>query len=295
MLSKQSINLADICIYFMVGLGAVICLWPFVYVFSMSISDPGEAARMTIWLFPKGFSLEAYKIIMANRILWRSYGNTVIYTVFSTVLNLFFSAVSAYPLSRKSLFARKWIVMFIIIPLYFSGGLIPYFILMSRLGFYNNPLIMIIPNIITIWNIILVRTYFRTIPDALEESALIDGAGHYQILFKIIIPLSKPILAVIALYCAVGVWNSWFYASIFLPNQNYQPLQVYLTKLLIFNMANFTQGLDQADRIDAINAAISALQLKYAAIIFCSLPIICVYPFLQKYFVKGVMVGSLKE
>lgn len=296
--SKIKLSYVDIIIYFLVGFAAFITVWPFIYVFSMSISDPLEAAKQTIWLYPKGFSLEAYIRIFYNSDLWNAYKNTLFYTIAGTILNLLTASISAYPLSRKRLFARKFFIMFLIIPMYFSGGLIPHFILIDKLHMYNTVWVMIIPGMLSIWNIILTRTYFKTIPDSLQESALIDGANDLQILFRIIIPLSKPIMAVVALYTAVGIWNSWFNAMIYLPNPKLQPLQLFLTKVLIFEMASLNSsnsGAKITQFLEQSKSMAVAIQLKYAAIMFCSLPIICFYPFLQKYFIKGALIGSLKE
>jgi putative aldouronate transport system permease protein len=178
--------------------------------------------------------------------------------------------------------------------MYFTGGLIPFFILITKLGLYDNFLVMILPYMVTIWNIILVRTFFMGIPEALHESAVIDGANDLLILSKIIVPLSKSILAVIALYSAVGIWNSWFYAMIFLPNRNLHPLQLFLAKLLVFEAPNITNA--NQEMLELLRQQQSTvLQMKYAVIMFATVPIMCMYPFLQKYFIKGTLIGSLKE
>lgn len=298
MLSRNKIklgsSLADFMIYLVAGLAAVITVWPFIYVFSMSVSDPSEVLRQSVWLYPRGFSLDAYARIVNNAYLWQSYRNTVFYVVVGTALNCLMSVMAAYPLTKRNLFGRKLLVKIILIPMYFNGGLIPFFIIMTKLGLYNNILIMILPFMVTTWNIILVRTFFMGIPGALCESAYIDGANDFRILFTIIVPLSKPILAVIALYTAVGIWNNWFTALIFLPNTKLHPLQLFLAKVLVFESPDIKNGLD-IDLNQRLKTFSTAVQLKYAVIIFSSLPIMCSYPFLQKYFIKGVLVGSLKE
>ncbi len=291
------ITAADLLIYLIVGTAAFVTVWPFLYVFSMSISDPREALKQTVWLFPRGLSLDSYKRVFFNPSLWLSYRNTIFYTTVGTVLNVIMGMISAYPLSKRRLFMRKFFVVFLIIPMYFSGGLIPYFVVISKLHLYNTIWVMILPGMLSIWNVILIRTFFKVLPESLQESAVIDGAGEFTILAKIIVPLSKPIIAVVALYSAVGIWNSWFNAMIFLPNTKLQPLQLYLTRVLIFDLASLSSansGSRAAEFLEKAQMQASVLQLKYAAIIFTSLPIICLYPFLQKYFIKGALVGSLK-
>ncbi len=285
---------ADVAIYLIVGFMGFITVWPFLYIFSMSISSQEEVLKQSIYLFPKGFSIAAYQKIFINDAIWRSYANTIFYTLSGTFLGIITSLLGAYPLSKNKLFGRKFLVMYLIITMYVSGGLIPTFILMSKLGLYNNYLVMIIPGIVSIWNIILVRTFLKTIPYALTEAAIIDGASDMRILFKVMLPLSKPIIAVIALYTAVGIWNSWFSALIYLPDPKYHPIQLFLARVVVFNMSDLERG-NNANAAEALSALTTFLQMKYAVIMFVSLPIICVYPFLQKYFLKGALIGSLKE
>ncbi|MBP1994248.1 carbohydrate ABC transporter permease [Paenibacillus eucommiae] len=285
---------ADMFIYLAVGIAAVITVWPFVYVFSMSISAPEEVVSQSVWLYPKGLSFEAYKLIFQNTELWRAYGNTILYVTAGTLLTTIVSIISAYPLSRKRLFGRKFFVFYLLVPMFFSGGIVPFFVLVSKIGLFNNPLVMILPGVVSIWNIILVRTFFKTLPDQLEEAAIMDGAGDLRILFQIMVPLSKPIIAVIVLYTSVGIWNSWFNALLFLPDKSWQPIQLFMAKVLVYAKADLAVNAMRNTQ-DAMNMTALSFQLKYAAIIFTTLPIICSYPFLQKYFVKGALIGSLKE
>lgn len=286
--------MVDIVIYFIAGFLAVITVWPFIYVFSMSISAPEEVVKQTVWFFPKGFTLDTYKLIFRNNDLWRSYANTIFYVTAGTFLSTVVSLFSAYSLSKKGLFGKKFIAIYMIIPMYFSGGLIPYFILINKLGLFNKPLVMVIPGIVSVWNIILARTFISTLPESLKEAAIIDGAGDIGILFKIIIPLSKPIIAVIVLYMAVSIWNNWFNALMFLPNKKWQPLQLFMARVLIYAKADLSVNAIRAAE-EGMKLTATAIQLKYAAIIFTTLPILCTYPFLQKYFVKGALIGSIKE
>lgn len=292
---KRRIDLYDCIIYFFCASAFVITAFPFLHVLSMSLSEPSEAARGTVWLLPKGFSLEVYKMIFKNDSLWRSFANSVFYTAVGTLLSTTVAAMGAYAMSKKRLAGKKFFVYYMLITMYISGGLIPSYVLINKLHFYNTIWVMIIPGMVSIWSIILVRTYFAsTIPSSLNESATIDGANDLHILFRIYLPLAKPILAVISLYTAVGIWNSWFNALLYLPNKKLQPLQMFLANVLIFASSDLRQlsAEEAAVKAEGMDAA---LQLRYAAIMFTSIPIICVYPFLQKYFVKGALVGSLKE
>jgi putative aldouronate transport system permease protein len=268
----------------------IITVYPFLFVFSMSISDPKYVLEQSVWLFPKGFSVESYKRVFENPDIWTSYYNTVFYTVIGTVLNVMLTIFGAYPLSRRSFFARNHLMIFIVFTMFFSGGLIPLFILIKDLGLYNTRWAMIIPGAISAFLIIVARTFFQSIPESLDESAKMDGANDITIMFRIIMPLSKPIIAVLTLFYAVGHWNSYFSAMIYLPDVKLQPLQLYLVKILIQNQDKLSEGLT-----DELNRALFTLQLKYSIIIVAILPILLIYPFLQKYFAKGVMLGSLKE
>ena len=207
---------------------------------------------------------------------------------------IFTCALCAYPLTSPKLIGRKFYNIFLLIPMYFGGGLIPTFILMTKLHLYDNIWALIIPASFSIWYIILTRTYFASIPEEMREAARIDGANNYQCLFRIYLPNAKPILAVIAIYTLVARWNSWYDALIYIPNQSLQPLQLYLRRILVDNTVDLAASLTAEDMEALALKRLSNDQMKYAMIIFTTLPIIFAYPFLQKYFVKGVMVGSLK-
>lgn len=284
----------DIALNVIIWILMLFTLYPVFYVFILSISDPVEAAAMNVYLWPKGFNITSYRILFNNPTMWRSYGYTILYVLSGTVLMLITSVMGAYPLLEKNLFGRKILVYYLIIPMYFSGGMIPSFLLISKLGIYNTVWAMILPGAVGIWNIILTRTFFTSIPITLKESAFIDGANHFTILFKIYLPLSKPILAVISIYTVVGIWNSWFNAMIYLPNVELQPLQMYLRRVLIEQSVDLTK-LPASAQEEAFLKKMSSLQLRYSMIIFTTLPVLFVYPFFQKYFIKGAMIGSLKE
>ena len=280
----------DIFVYIVIIVALIVSVYPLIYTFSMSISEPIYVAKNDIILFPKGFSLESYKMVFENEDLLLAYYNTIWYVGVGTLLNVVMTILAGYPLSRKRFFLRRKLMFFITFTMFFSGGLIPSFILVSKLGIYNTRLAIILPVAINTWNLILCRTFFQSIPDSIEEAATIDGASHFKVLFKIFVPLSMPIIAVLILFYAVGHWNSYFSAMLYLPNSDLHPMQLYLRKVLL--MANTEIIGDKMPT--GTERSLASLQLKYSVIIVATVPILCVYPFLQKYFVKGVMLGSLK-
>ena len=271
-------------------IAGILCVYPFLYVFSMSISAPEHVIRKDVTFLPKGFSLEGYKLVFENPTVWRSYRNTILYTVFGTALNMVLTVLAAYPLSREKFVLRRPVSILITITMYVSGGMIPFFIVVTNLGLYNTPLAVILPFAVSAWNIIIARSFYEEIPEALAEAAQIDGASHLTVLVKIMLPLSKPILSVLLLYYAVGHWNNYFWPMVLVPNPQYQPLQVFLRSLLILK-----QDVGGASAQIGISRTAQMEQLKYAAIIVSVLPILFIYPFIQKYFVKGVSVGAVKE
>ena len=291
---REGNQAATVLMYAACILIAFITLYPMYYVLILSLSAPEFASTMRVYTIPKGFDLSAYEVLIKDMKMWRAYANTVLYVVPTTVLMIFTSSVVAYGLNYKKLIGRKFLTMFLLIPMYFSGGIIPSFLLMVRLGLYDTPFSQIIPACFSIWNIILVKAYFRSIPESLSEAAKIDGAGLLQIFTRVVIPLGKPIFAVIAVYTIVGVWNSWFNAMLYLPHTEWQPLQMYLRRVLIEATQSLKQVMDAATAREMAMRQLSNAQLKYAMIIFTSLPVLCTYPFFQKYFVKGVMIGSVK-
>lgn len=267
----------------------VVCLYPLVYVLSMSISDPLAAARREVWLLPKGFSVSSYQIIFENQQVWRSYYNTIYYTVFGTIINVVMTIILAYPLSRRNFFLRNPISIMVTFTMFFGGGLVPSFILINQLGLYNTRWAILIPSAISAYNMIIAKTFFQSIPESLVESAKLDGASDLRILFSIVFPLSMPIISVLVLYYAVGHWNSYFPALLYLNDADLQPLQLYLRRILIENTGELS-----GDMAISVDKSLAAMQLKYSIIIVSTLPILCIYPFLQKYFVKGVMIGAIK-
>ncbi|MDR0670056.1 MAG: carbohydrate ABC transporter permease [Treponema sp.] len=291
---REGSRLATAIMYALAALVVVITLYPMYYVLILSLSAPQYALTMQVYTVPKGFDLSAYKLMIGNPEVWRTFGNTVLYAAATTVLMLATSFLGAFPLTFKSLMGRKYINMYLLITMFFSGGLIPSFLLIMKLGMYDSPLALIIPACFSVWNIILTKAYLSTIPETLREAARIDGASVFQIFARIYLPLSTPILAVIAVYTVVGVWNSWFSAMVYLPSLNWQPLQIYLRRMLIDSTPPNT--IMSADAVrEMIERKLAYSQLKYAMIIFSSLPVLFTYPFFQRYFMKGIMLGSLKE
>jgi putative aldouronate transport system permease protein len=266
-----------------------ITLYPFIYVFSMSLSDQTHVIKRDVFLLPKGFTLSTYKTILTNKYVWSSYYNTIWYTVVGTVVNVIMTVLAAYPLSRKAFVFRRFFSLMITFTMFVGGGMIPFFIILTSLGLYNTRWALIIPFAVSAWNIIIARTFYETLPESLAESAKIDGANDIVVLVRIMLPLSTPILAVVALFSAVGYWNTYFWAMVLLPDASLQPLQIYLYKMLITLRQDLVSGLQIG-----VNRAAQAEQMKYAGIMVTVLPILFIYPFLQKYFVKGVMIGSIK-
>lgn len=281
-----------IIVYAFVIICSFIALYPLIYTFSMSISGAEHVAKNDIFFFPKGFSSQAYKLVFQDGEIWRSYMNTLWYTVVGTVLSVVFTMISAYPLSRRRFFLRKKLMLFVLFTMYFSGGMIPMFLLVNKIGLYNTRWACVLPYLISAWNLIVCRSFLESIPDTLEEAAAIDGASPYRIFWQIYMPLSKPIIAVMTLFYAVGQWNGYFAALMYLPDSSLHPIQMYLRKILI--LSNTQSSMGNA-AMGGFERSLATQQLKYAVIIVTILPILMIYPFVQKYFVKGVMIGSIKE
>ncbi|MGI6538129.1 MAG: carbohydrate ABC transporter permease [Caldicoprobacterales bacterium] len=284
------IGIWDVAIECFLIIIAMLTLYPFIYIISMSISDADAVLAQEVWLLPKGFSLGSYNLVFENSEIWVSYGNTIWYTVVGTTINVVLTLMGAYALSRKEFFARNGIMIYIAITMFFNGGLIPTFLLVNNLGLYNSRWAMVLPGAVSAWNLIIARTFFQTsIPDSLPESAKLDGCSDISIFLKIVLPLSTPIIAVLIVFYAVGHWNAWFSALLYLGDSTLHPLQLFLRKILLMNSPDLLEGME-----DAFERVAYAIQLKYASIVVATLPIICVYPFVQKYFVKGVMLGAIK-
>ncbi|TVY11199.1 carbohydrate ABC transporter permease [Paenibacillus cremeus] len=281
----------DVINYALLTIVLIVVLYPLYFVVIASVSNPTFVNNGSMALWPKGFMLDGYRKVFEYADVWVGYRNTIFYTIFGTALNVIITLGIAYTLSRKHFLGKGALMAYILFPMFFSGGLIPTFLIVKKIGLYNTPLAMIIIGAINIFNVIIARTYIQgTIPEELFESAQIDGCNHFTYFFRIILPLSISIIAVLALYYGVEHWNDFFNSLIYLSNKSLFSLQLVLRGILI-------QSNVQADMLEAedmVRRQYEAELLKYALIIVTSLPILIVYPFMQKYFVKGVMVGSVK-
>jgi putative aldouronate transport system permease protein len=267
-------------------------LYPLVYIVSASLSTPDAVISGRVWLWPVGFSLEGYKAVFRHDLIMAGFMNSLFYMVFGTALNVFMTILAAYPLSRRDIFGGGFLMLLLVFTMLFDGGLIPRYLLVKDLGLLNTRWALIIPTALTVWNVIITRTYFKvSIPHEMLEAAQIDGCNDFKFLVKIVIPLSLPIIAVISLFYAVGHWNQFFNALIFLSDQKLFPLQLVLNHILIQNQVS----LEMMDADEMVKKEALVQLLKYSLIVIASAPVLAIYPFVQKYFVKGVMLGSLKE
>lgn len=277
-------------------LGAIFIafLYPLVYVVSSSFSSQQAVAAGRVWLYPVDFSLKGYEAVFENQQVWTGYLNSTIIMVSGTVLTLVFTVMMAYPLSRKRFAAKKPITIMLTIIMFFGGGLIPNYMLMKDLHLLDTLWATFLPTLVQVWYIIMMRTYIQTsIPESLSEAATLDGCSEIGYLTRIVIPLSKPILAVITLYVAVALWNSYFNAMIYLRSQKNYPLQLVLRNILILNQFD-TELFNKLSDKEIIERQNLQTLLKFSLIVVASFPVMVLYPFVQKYFVKGIMIGSIK-
>ena len=274
---------------------AIVILLPLMNVVSSSLSDPWALGRGRVHLFPVGFNLEAYRILLQQQTLMTGFYNTIFYTVVGTTLNVVITVMCAYPLSRNDLVGRKLIMFYFTFTMLFSGGMIPTYLLIHSLGLLNTRWVMILPGAMSIFNMIIARTFFiNSIPNELNEAGEIDGASDFQLILFVILPLSKPIIAVLTLFYAQAHWNSFFNAFLYLTNPNLFNLQVVLRNFITNIAAMLDASIEAGTIAEAQEVALMQNVVRYAVIVFTSIPIILVYPFAQRYFVKGVMIGSLK-
>ena len=267
-----------------------VIVMPVWHVVCYSFSDANRVmATNGLLLLPEGFSLESYQAVARNPNIFTGYRNTIFIVIVGTLLSLLLTLMGAYVLSRKGFLWNRLLSLMVVFTMYFSGGMIPFYLTVRTVGLDGSIWSLIIPSAISTYNMIIMRTAMASVPASMEESATIDGAGHFRILFSIMIPLTKATLAVIALYYAVSNWNAWFNAMLFLRDKSLYPLQLILREILVQNdttMMSAGMGEDQF---------LIGETIKYATIVVAAAPILCVYPFLQKYFVKGVMIGAVKE
>ncbi len=296
--TRQDVAFDTLNVFFMTLL-AIVMLYPLYFVVIASLASPYEVAAGSLKLWPKELTLDAYMYVLQENKIWRGYGNTIVYTTLGTLFNLALTIPAAYTLSKKHIPLHSFISWYFLIPMWFGGGLIPTYIMYKKIGLLNKAFTMIVMGGIGIYNVVVSRVYFETsIPGELYDAARVDGANDFYMFFRIALPLSTPILAVIALYYAVGRWNDYFTALIYLSDQKYYPLQMVLRSILIKN-ENILNVMTEKGDMSRYAAEIHyqkllAASIKYAVIFIASAPLLIAYPFVQKYFVKGVMIGSLK-
>ena len=270
----------------------ILVLWPVIYIVSASFSSPNAVISGKVWLYPVEPNLNGYAAVFKNRNILSGFGNSFIYMIVGTAVNIIFTILAAYPLSRKEFKARGLFTGLFVFTMLFSGGLIPLYLMVKNLGLLNTRPALILPTALSVWNLIIMRTYFQTtIPEEMYEAATIDGCDDINFLWRIVIPLSGPIIAVLTLYYGVSHWNRYFEALIYLKTEELFPLQLVLRSILI---SNEIDPIMIADVDELIRKQGLVDLLKYSTIVVASVPVLCIYPFVQKYFVKGVMIGSLK-
>lgn len=278
--------------YTVLTLFLITILYPLIYIASASISDSQAVIAGKVWLWPIQPTLDGYSAVFKHKLIWIGFRNSLYYTVVGTIINVVMTILAAYPLARKDFYGKNVFMFFFVFTMMFSGGLIPTYLIVKDLGLLNTTWAMLLPGALGVWNMIITRTYFQTtIPDELLEASQLDGCSDFNFVWRIILPLSGPIIAVITLFYAVGHWNSFFNAFIYLKNQNLYPLQLVLRDILVQNDVDLTMLTDVQEI--ARREGLREL-LKYSLIIVATLPLLVAYPFVQKYFVKGIMIGSLK-
>ena len=267
----------------------LICLYPLYFILIASFSNPSLVAGGKVWIIPRGLSLDGYKMMLAKSEIWRGYGNTILYTLTGTAINLIFTISAGYALSRKTLPFRSAINMFFLLTMFINGGLIPTYLLMNSLHLVNTFAIMVLMGGVNVWNFIICRTFFETnIPTEVLEAAKIDGSNELIFFMRIALPLSKSILAVMTLFFAVEHWNGYYNALVYLRSENKYPLQLVLRNLLL------TTQLSPETSDSGMAQLLNLQSMKYGVIVIASVPVLILYPFIQKHFVKGVMVGAIK-
>lgn len=271
----------------------LIVVYPLYFLIIASFSDSNLVTAGEVLFFPKGITFEGYRRLIEDDSIWRGYGNTIFYALVGTLFSLFLTIPAGWGLSRSNLPHRKFYMWMFIVPMFFGGGLIPFYIIVSKLGMVNTRWSLIIPSALSVWNVFMCKAYFETnIPEEILEAGRIDGAGELYLFLKFVLPLSKPIIAVIALYCVVGQWNNYFGALVFLSKSSLFPLQLILRDILIIEDTSAIIGGGSPTFQEQVKLA---NQIKYTSIIVSSLPVILAYPFFQKYFNQGILVGSLKS
>ena len=275
-------------VYLLLGSFCLLIIIPLLHIISGSFSDPMALLKGEVSLLPKGFTLDMYKKVFNDSSIWQGYWNTIVYTVVGTTISVVLTAFGAYPLSRKDFYGRNIFMGLFVFTMFFTGGMIPTYLLVKNLGMLDTIWALVLPSAVSTYNLIIMRTFFQTtIPSELAESASLDGCNDLGIFFRIVIPLAAPIFAVMVLFYGVAQWNSWFPALLYISDRSMYPLQMVLREVLI--QSDISNMAGSSGDVEIIGDG-----LKYATMVVATLPIMCLYPFLQKYFVKGVMIGAVK-
>lgn len=278
-------------VYIFLGIALIVVLYPLVFIVSSSLSSPLAVSSGRVWLWPVDLTFVGYKVVLSNPQVLQGYGNSLFYAFFGTLISVTLTIILAYPLSRRTFFGRSALMMFITFTMLFSGGLIPTYLVVKQLGLLDTRWALLIPQAIWVWQIIIARTFFQSsIPDELAEASEMDGCSDFRFLWSVVLPLSKPIIAVLILMYAIGQWNAYFDALIYLKTQSLYPLQLILRSILILNSAA-SGNIDAAEQLRRQQFADLT---KYSLIVIASLPVLIIYPFVQRYFVKGMLIGSVK-
>lgn len=284
---RQKITGFDIVLFtFMLGV-IVVTLYPFIYMIAVSLSSNVHVLRGEVFLWPKGFNFDVYKMVLQDPLILRAYMNTILYVVLGTAISLIVTAAGAFAISKKDMLFQRGFMMMIVVTMFFSGGMIPTFLVVRSYGLVDTIWAMVLPTAVSTWNLIIMRTFFAGLPQEVEESGKIDGLTDIGVFFRLALPLSKAILATIGLFYAVGIWNNFFSAMLYLRGSDLFPLQVVLRNLVL-------QGTNNAGGAVGGDSLLVDESVKFATIIVSTLPILLVYPFLQKYFAKGALIGSVK-
>ncbi|ULL18277.1 carbohydrate ABC transporter permease [Paenibacillus sp. H1-7] len=292
MLETRTDKTIELVIYAVLAIVTITVLYPLIFVAVASLSSPERVMNGEVWLWPKGLTFVGYERIFDNKEILTGYMNTILYTLVGTAINLVMTVAAAYPLSRRDFYGRNVFTALILFTMFFSGGMIPTYLLIKKLGMLNTFWALVIPSALSVWNILIMRTFFQSsIPWEIQESASIDGCSNMQTLVRIVLPLSAPIIAVMVLFYSVGHWNAYFNALLYLTDRAKYPLQLILREILV--QGQMQEMVDVSDTSLA-KSVMDAEAIKYAAVIVANLPVLVLYPFLQKYFVKGIMVGAIK-
>ena len=292
---RSRLNLNNGWDYLMIGvlvLFALICVYPFWYVVIGSFSDGADYMRGGVYLWPREWSLQNYQVTLVDSRLWIGFRVTIARTFICTITHVLFTAMVAYAMSRNDLPCRKFIYWFNMFTMFFGGGLIPFYILLKQLKLINTFWVYVIPGLYSVYNMIICSNYFRSIPEEIHESATMDGASEFKVFYKLYLPLSTPVLATIALWVGVGHWNAFFDSMVYTTSRELQTLQLYLYKMI--KTAEFVSSADMGGLPSEVQSNVTATTVRYATIVISTIPILCIYPFLQRFLTKGIMLGSLK-